>query len=207
MVIWEERCNQARGIIAQMVSDSLASLFDKFDDVFAYYLEKKIHELEPNNFDRIELYIAELKTLSEKFNSCGKYYKKMDTALVILVEHKLPSCFDMFIETRNKSIEMSKGTTKPTLDEFCKGLIDEQEKLISSSQLTPNKSLITHNNKNLKKIFSLILKVLVHTLQLIILVMPLMLLMKLLRRRKYMILVSIVVKLIILNKVAIKEND
>ena len=59
----------------------------------------------------------------------------------------------MFIQTRNKAIEMSEGTTKSTFDEFCKGLINEQEMLISSSQLTPNKVLMAHNNKNPKKHF------------------------------------------------------
>ena len=58
----------------------LASLFDKSDDVSINYLEKKIHELDPNNFDRMELYIVELKTLNEKLNNCGKYYKKTNTA-------------------------------------------------------------------------------------------------------------------------------
>jgi hypothetical protein len=128
LVIWEERCDQERGIIGQTISNSLqvsieaednlvevwkiiASLFDKSDDVFAYYLEKKIHELAPNNFDRIELYIDELKTLNEKLNNCGKDYKKTDIALIIIVEHKLSSCFDMFIQTSNRAIEMSKGTT------------------------------------------------------------------------------------------------
>jgi hypothetical protein len=149
LVIWEEICDQTRGFIGQMVSNSLqvsievennpvevwkilASLFDKSDDIVAYYLEKKIHELDPNNFDRIKLYIVELKTLNEKLNNCGKDYKKIDTALIILVEHKLPSCFDMFIQTRNRGIKMSKGTIKPNFDEFCKGPINEQEGLIAS---------------------------------------------------------------------------
>lgn len=170
LVIWEERCDQERGLIGQMVSDSLqvsievednpvevwktlASLFDKSDVLSTYYLEKKIHEIDPNNFDRIELYIAALKTLNKKLNNCGKDYKKIYIALIILVEHKLPSCFDMFIQTRNRSNEMSKGTTKPTFDEFFKGLINEKERLIDSNQLTPNKSLMAHNNKNPKKSF------------------------------------------------------
>ena len=130
-----------------------ASLFDKSDDVYAYYLEKKIHELDTNNFDRIELYIAELKTLNEKLNNCAKDYKNTNSTLIILVEQTFPSCFDRFIQTRNRSIEMSKGTTKPSFDEFCKGLINEKERLIASSQLTPNKSLMAHNNKNPKKHF------------------------------------------------------
>jgi hypothetical protein len=84
--------------------------------VSSYYLESKIHELDLNNFDRIKTYIAELKTLNEKLNNCGKDYKNTDTALIILIEHELPSCFDMFIQNRNRAIEMSKGTTKPTFD-------------------------------------------------------------------------------------------
>jgi hypothetical protein len=69
---------------------TLASLFDKSDDVSAYYLENKIHELDPKYFERIESFLAELKTLNEKLNNCGKHYKKTDTTLVILVEQKLP---------------------------------------------------------------------------------------------------------------------
>jgi len=97
MVILEYRCDQERGIIGQTILDSLqvsieveyhlievwkilASLFDKSDDVSACCIEKKIHELAPNDFDMIELYIVELKTLNEKLNNCGKYYKKTNTA-------------------------------------------------------------------------------------------------------------------------------
>ena len=32
---------------------TIASLFDKSDDISTYYLENKIHELDPNYFDRI----------------------------------------------------------------------------------------------------------------------------------------------------------
>ena len=49
----------------------------------------------------------------------------MGIALIILVEQKLPSCFDMFIQTRNRALELSQSTTKPTFDDFCKGLINE----------------------------------------------------------------------------------
>jgi len=82
----------------------ISSLFDKSDDVFAYYLEKKIHELDHNNFDKIKLYFVELKSLNEKINNCGKDYKKTDIVLIILVEHQLSFCFYMFIQTRNKDI-------------------------------------------------------------------------------------------------------
>jgi hypothetical protein len=59
----------------------------------------------------------------------------------------------MFIQTRNIAIEMSKGTTKPNFDEFCKDLINEQERLIALGQLTSHKPVMTYNNKNSKKRF------------------------------------------------------
>ena len=96
-----------------------------------------IFDLESTNFERVELYLAELKALNEKLNSCGKDYKKTYTALIILVERKMPSCFDMFIQTRNGALELSQSTTKQTFDDFCKGLINEQERLIVLGQLTP----------------------------------------------------------------------
>ena len=97
LAIWEAKSDQARGIIGQTVVDSLqvsieaedilvqvwqilSSLFDKSDDVSTYYLEKKIFDLKPADFERVELYLAKLKTLNEKLNSCGKDYKKTDTA-------------------------------------------------------------------------------------------------------------------------------
>ena len=81
-LIWEAKSDQARGLIGQTVVDSLqvsieaedspvqvwqilSSLFDKSGDVSAYYLDKKIFDLEPADFERVELYLAELKTLNE----------------------------------------------------------------------------------------------------------------------------------------------
>ena len=88
-----------------------------------------------------------MKTLNEKLNNCGKDYKKTNTAPIIIVEQKLPSCFDMFIQTRNRALELSQSNTKATFDAFCKGLINEKERLIVSRQLSPNKALIAHNPK------------------------------------------------------------
>ena len=44
---------------------ALATLFDKTDGVSAYYFEKKIHSIDPNEFDRMESFLAEIKTLNE----------------------------------------------------------------------------------------------------------------------------------------------
>lgn len=94
-----------------------------------------------------------MKNLNEKLNNCGKDYKKTVIALIILVEQKFPSCFDMFIQTSNRALELSQSTMKPTFDDFYKRLINEQERLISSRQVSPNKALMAHN-KTLKKSFN-----------------------------------------------------
>ena len=60
----------------------------------------------------------------------------------------------MFIQTRNRTPKLSQSTTKKTFDDFCKGLINEQDRLIVSGQLTPNKAL-TALNKHHKKFFNI----------------------------------------------------
>jgi hypothetical protein len=95
-----------------------------------------------------------LKTLNEKLNNCGKDYKKTNSTLVILVEKKMPSSFDMFIQTRHRAIEMSKGYMTPRFEYFFKGLINEQERLIASGQFNSNKALMTHNKNNPNKFFN-----------------------------------------------------
>lgn len=73
-VIWEERYDQAGGLIGQTVAynlqvhveaqdnpievwKTLALLFDKIDGVYAYYFEKKIHGLDPKEFDKYSLFL------------------------------------------------------------------------------------------------------------------------------------------------------
>jgi hypothetical protein len=94
-------------------------------EVSSYYLKNKIHELYPKDFERIDQFIAELKSYNEKLNNCGFEYTKHDITLIILVENKFPQIYDLFIQPKNKSIEVSKGILKPNFEEFCKGLICE----------------------------------------------------------------------------------
>ena len=71
LAIWEAKSDQAKGVIGQIVADSLQvsievednpvqvwkilfSLLDKSDDVSAYYFEKKIFDLEPADIERVE---------------------------------------------------------------------------------------------------------------------------------------------------------
>ena len=97
---------------------------------------------------------------------------------------------------------MSQSTTKETFEDFCKGLINEQERLIISGQLTPNKALTTHN-KNHNKSFNndkgsnpsnTNYGHASHASN------------KIVNRRKCMIIVNIVVKLTILKRIVLKQN-
>ena len=63
------------------------------------------------------------KTYNEKLINCGSNYKKNDNAFIILVEQKLPSGFDMFIQTRSRATKIYKGTMKPTFEVFLKGFL------------------------------------------------------------------------------------
>eukprot|EP01018_Ginkgo_biloba_P038716 Gb_00331 [translate_table: standard] len=128
---------------------TLASLFDKSDEVSAYYLERKLHELDPRDFERIEQLLAKVKSINEKLDQCGNDYKKSDAALIILVERKLSPIYDIFIQTRARAIKISIGRHKPLPDfeEFSKGLINEQNKLISSGQIVIGQAHVAHGNK------------------------------------------------------------
>ena len=54
----------------------------------------------------------------------------------------------MFIQTRNRALEMSKGTATNTFEDFCLGLIfNEQDRLLSSGQFSSNQALMAHNNR------------------------------------------------------------
>ena len=60
----------------------------------------------------------------------------------------------MFIQTRNRALEMSKGATANTFEDFCLGLINEQDRLISNGQFSSNQALMAHNrsyNMNARK--------------------------------------------------------
>jgi hypothetical protein len=81
-------------------------------------------------------------------NNCGFDYKNNDTSLIIIVDKKLPLMYDMFIQTRNKIIEMSEGTLKPNFEYFCKELICEQNNLLSQGQIVVGKVHLSHGKKN-----------------------------------------------------------
>ena len=52
---------------------------------------------------------------------------------------------------------MSRGIHKPSFECFCKSLINEQDRLIASGQLSNNKSLMGHSKKIIRIILIKIL--------------------------------------------------
>ena len=70
-----------------------------------------------------------------------KKSKQNCNAFIILVDQKLSSYFDIFIQSRSKANELCKGTLKPIFEDFCKCVINKQDRLINSGQISNNKAL------------------------------------------------------------------
>ena len=49
---------------------------------------------------------------------------------------------------------MSKGTTKPTFQDFCKGLINEKDTLIAYGEFPNSKVVMAHSKKNPNRSFN-----------------------------------------------------
>ena len=109
----------------------------------------------------------------------------------------------MFIDTRNKAIEMSKETMKPTFEIFCKGLTNEKDRLIASPQLSNSKALMTHSKKNFYRSSNKNSKP--HNLKDQHLLMV-MLLIWFLIKRKCILLVSIVEKITTFKRFTLNED-
>jgi len=78
---------------------------------------------------------VKIKCYYEKLGHFGFDWKKNGISLIILVKNKLPPIYDLFIQYKNKCVEMSQGTHKHKFRELYKVLINEQYMLISSRKI------------------------------------------------------------------------
>ena len=174
---WENRQDQARGLIGMSISpdlrfhiaeldtpkealDQITKVFGIKNEIRAHQLENELLTLDPNNFSCIEDFLSKFKTL--RYLLEGVKVKKDDSNLIYSILTKLGPAYSVFVSTfhstREAFISQGKDYKPPSFDSFCDSLIREQEKLLHLGLLnlgnSSKKALAAQqqpNSKNPKK--------------------------------------------------------
>eukprot|EP00253_Pinus_taeda_P028662 PITA_28662 len=174
---WENRQDQARGLIGMSISrdlrfhiteldtsneamKQLTKVFGIKNEIRAHQLENELLTLDPNNFSSIEDFLSMFKTLRLLLE--GVKVKKEDGSLIYSILTKFVPAYFVFVSTfhstREAFISQRKDYKSPSFDAFCDSLIREQEKLLYLGLLnfgkSSKKALVSQqqpNSKNPKK--------------------------------------------------------
>ena len=174
---WENKQDQARGLIGMYISPDLRfhiieldnpdeamkqlnKVFGIKNQIRAHQLENELLMLDPNNFSSIEDFLSKFKTLWLLLE--GFKVKKEDGSFIYSILTKLGPAYSVFVSTfhSTREIFISQGQAykSPSFDAFCDSLIREQEKLLHLGLLNTGNSykkvLATQqqpNSKNPKK--------------------------------------------------------
>eukprot|EP00253_Pinus_taeda_P028641 PITA_28641 len=170
---WENRQDQARGLIGMSISpdlrfhiaeletphealEQLTKVFGIKNEIRAHQLENELLTLDPNNFSCIEDFLSKFKTL--RYLLEGVKVKKEDSNLIYSILTKLGPAYSVFVSTfhstREAFICQGKDYKAPSFDSFCDSLIREQEKLLHLGLLnlgnSSKKALVAQQQPNLK---------------------------------------------------------
>eukprot|EP00253_Pinus_taeda_P013591 PITA_13591 len=170
---WENRQDQARGLIGMSISpdlrfhiaeldtphealEQITKVFGIKNEIRAHQLENELLTLDPNNFSCIEHFLSKFKTL--RYLLEGVKVKKEDSNLIYSILTKLGPAYSVFVSTfhstREASICQGKDYKAPSFDSFCDSLIREQEKLLHLGLLnlgnSSKKALAAQQQPNLK---------------------------------------------------------
>ena len=170
---WENRQDQARGLIGMSISpdlrfhiaeletphealEQLTKVFGIKNEIRAHQLENELLTLDPNNFSCIEDFLSKFKTL--RYLLEGVKVKKEDSNLIYSILTKLGPAYSVFVSTFHSTREafICQGTDykAPSFDSFCDSLIREQEKLLHLGLLnlgnSSKKALAAQQQPNLK---------------------------------------------------------
>ena len=143
---WDNRNDEARGLIGMSISpdlryhlqgvddpeaawDKIESVFGKHNIIWAQQLENQVLTLSPSDFSCIEDYLSNFKTLR---TLCEDWKIKIDKdRCIYIILSKLGSSYYVFVSTFYAMQEaLGKTDQKPTLENFCDALIREQYKLV-----------------------------------------------------------------------------
>jgi len=141
---WENRQDQARGLIGMSISPylrfyiieldtpneamkQLTKVFGIKNEIRAHQLENEFLTLDPNNFSCIEYFFSKFKTLRLLLEVVK--VKKEDGSLIYSILTKLGLAYSMFVSTFHSTIEafISQGQDykSPSFDAFCDSLTRE----------------------------------------------------------------------------------
>ena len=162
---WENKNDQARGLIGMSISpdlrfhlegeDSPVKAWEKLNSVFgikteirAFQLENELLTLDPSNFPSIEDYLSKFKTLKLLLEGCK--VSKEEEPLIYGILAKLPLAYSIFVSTFHSTREalINLGTVykDPSLYTFYDYLVREQENLLQlglvKTENSSNKDLV-----------------------------------------------------------------
>ena len=135
---WENRQDQARGLIGMSISPDLrfhiaeldapdeamkqiTKVFGIKNELRAHQLENELLTLDPNNFSCIEDFLSKFKTLRLLLE--GVKVKKEDSNLIYSILTKLGPTYSVFVSTfhstREAFISQGQDYKSPSFDVFC----------------------------------------------------------------------------------------
>jgi hypothetical protein len=164
-VKWENKNDQARGLIEMFISPDLRFHLDGVDspvkaweklnknfgiknEIRAFQLENELLTLDPSTFPFIEDYLSKFKTLRLLLEGCN--VSKEEDPLIYGILTKLPPAYSVFVSTFHSTKEALLNAGQqyktPSLDTFCNSLVREQGKLLHLSLVktrnSSNKTLV-----------------------------------------------------------------
>ena len=143
---WDNRNDEARGLIGMCISpdlryhiqgvddpeaawDKIESVFGKLNIIRAQQLENQILTLSPSDFSCLGDYLSKFKTLRLLCIECN--IKMKEERCIYLILSKLGSAYSMFVSTFYAMKEaLGEAYVEPTLESFCTSLIREEDKLV-----------------------------------------------------------------------------
>ena len=143
---WDNRNDEARGLIGMSISpdlryhlqglddpkeawDKIESVFGKLNIIRAQQLENQILTLSPSDFSCLGDYLSRFKTLRILFEECK--IKMEEECCSYLIFSKLGSAYNVFVYTFYPIREtVGKAYEKPTLESFYAALIREEDNLV-----------------------------------------------------------------------------
>jgi hypothetical protein len=160
---WDNRNDEARGLIGMSISpdlryhlqgiddpkaawDKIESVFGKLNIIRSQQLENQILTLSPSDFSCLGDYLSKFKTLRTLCEECK--IKMDEEQCVYLILSKLGSAYYVFVSTFYAMKEaVGKAYVQPTLESFCTSLIREEDKLVQLGVIntadTSNKALVS----------------------------------------------------------------